>query len=181
MQSESEGQSQSQPQQQQQSQETEEPSPFDAMIKREYELAMDKEIKKALSKINRRKTALMSQESSLTDVQVDALGHDADWYDDLEIAVRSNDPRVGSNKEQIYSYLEGLKFTEMKKLEAVKQMYPVEDQGQTEQPQQQQQQQQQGPFTRSMPLTSGKTLESEPSQEEKEEEKEEEEEKAPSS
>lgn len=103
----------------------EEESPFEEMMKREYEYAMDQEISRALSKINRRAIALSCQESSLTDVVNDSLGHDADWYEDLELAVRNNDSRVGETKEEVYKYLEDLKFTEMKPLEALQQMYPV--------------------------------------------------------
>jgi hypothetical protein len=105
-----------------------EETPFDEMIRREYELALDEQIKKAVDKINRRATALMSQESSITDVILDNLGHDSDWYEDLALAVQNKDPRVGQMKEDVYKYLADLGFTEMKPLESIKQMYPTREQ-----------------------------------------------------
>lgn len=117
---------QPEPQQQEQAQEQQpEPVSFDNLVKREYEYAMDQEIKKALNKINRRVTALSAQESGLIDVIKDALGHDSDWYQDLEIAVRNNDPRVGQTKEDVYRTLEALRFTDMKPLATIQQMYSM--------------------------------------------------------
>lgn len=102
-------------------------TPFNEMIRREYEFAMDQEIKKALNKMNSRATALMSQETTLTPMIEDALGHDADWYEDLVLAVQNNDPRVGQTKEDVYNYLADLGFTEMKPIETLKKMYPIQD------------------------------------------------------
>lgn len=102
-------------------------TPFNEMMRREYELALDDQIKKAVDKINRRATALMSQESSITDVVQDGLGHDSDWYEDLALAVQNKDPRVGQTKEDVYNYLADLGFTEMKPIEILKKMYPIQD------------------------------------------------------
>jgi hypothetical protein len=120
---------------------TNEPSemPFDEMIKRELDHAMDLEIKEALNKIRKRQTALMCQESSLTDVIPDELGHDSDFYEDLIEAVQRNDPRVGDTKEEIYEYLAGFEFTRMRPLEALHEMYPVAQQQQQQQQQEQKQ------------------------------------------
>jgi hypothetical protein len=116
-------------QQQQQAATTNEPSemPFDEMIKRELDLAIDSEIKQALNRIMKRQTALMSQESSLADIVKDELGHDSDWYEDLVDAVRNNDTRLGASKEEIYEYLYDLEFTEMRSLDALREMYPVSE------------------------------------------------------
>jgi hypothetical protein len=98
-------------------------SPFDEMIEKEYNHRLDLEISKARSKITERFSRLMVQEHGKDDHVPDALGHDSDYYENLADAIKSNDPRLGATKDDVYQYLYDLKFTEMRKLDAIKQEF----------------------------------------------------------
>ena len=99
------------------------PNPFDEMMEKEYNHRLDVEMSKARNKITERSSRLMIQEHGINDHQPDALGHDSDFYENLADAIKSNDPRLGATKEDVYQYLYDLEFTEMRKLDAIKQEF----------------------------------------------------------
>lgn len=98
-------------------------SAFGSAIDRDYRRALEEGIKKAMDKVSRRFSMMLSQERTPMDVARDALGNDTDYYENLMDAVRSGDPSAGSTLEDVYIRLYNLAFTEMRSLDALKQQY----------------------------------------------------------
>jgi hypothetical protein len=103
--------------------EGEQKSAFGNAIDRDYRRALEEGITKALDKVSRRFSMMLSQERNPMDVARDALGNDTDYYENLMDAIRSGDPSAGSTLEDVYLRLYNLAFTEMRSLDAIKQQY----------------------------------------------------------
>lgn len=124
----------------------EELEPYEAMLKREYDHAIELEISKGMQKVNERFARLLSQENKPTDVAIDALGNSSDYYERIVRSVQSDNWQwFADTREGVYQKLYDLDFTEMRKLEAIQQEY---NQAQTQQ-QQPQSQEQRGKFVTS--------------------------------
>ncbi len=103
-----------------------ESSPFGDMLKREYENAMQKEIKKGIQQISERFRRMLSQERRSTDVARDALGKSSDDYERIIRNYYSgNSEALAGTTEDLYEMLYELKFTEMKPLDVIKQQYQI--------------------------------------------------------
>lgn len=107
-------------------QQTAEPElePFEAMQKREYNYTLDQEIKKGMQKISERFARLVSQENTPTEVAKDSIGNTSDYYERIMNAIHAGNYQwLADTKEGVYQFLYDLDFTEMRKLEAIKQEY----------------------------------------------------------
>lgn len=111
-----------QPEQEQQ-QQAEQASPFDSMLDSEYNHILDVQINKALAKIQERFGRMMSQERGLSDKPKDKLGYTTDDYENMVKQIRARDLNEGSSREEVYQQLYALKFTEMRKLDLIKQEF----------------------------------------------------------
>lgn len=98
--------------------------PFEAMQKREYNYTLDQEIKKGMQKISERFARLISQENTPTEVAKDSIGNTSDYYERIMNAIHAGNYQwLADTKEGVYQFLYDLDFTEMRKLEAIKQEY----------------------------------------------------------
>lgn len=98
--------------------------PLGTMLKREYDHAVEQEIKKGVQKISDRFSRLVSQENTPTEVAKDALGNTSDYYERLIHAIQSDNSRsIADTTDGLYQLLYDLDFTEMRKLSAIKQEY----------------------------------------------------------
>lgn len=105
-------------------QQQEEASPFDSMLDSEYNHILDVQISKALSKIQERFGRMMVQEHGLSDKPKDKLGYNTDDYENMVKQIRARDLNEGSStREEVYQQLYNLKFTEMKRLDLIKQEF----------------------------------------------------------
>jgi hypothetical protein len=100
-------------------------SPYQDMLKREYDHAVDEEIRKGIRAISERFTRLYSQERHPTDTTPhDTLGNNSDYYERIMTAYQSgNWQALASTTEDLYTMLYDFQFTEMRKIEAIKQEY----------------------------------------------------------
>jgi hypothetical protein len=112
-----------QPQPEQQQQQEAEASPFDSMLDSEYNRILDEQISKALSKMQERFGRMMVQEQGLGDKPKDRLGYNTDDYENMIKQIRARDLNEGSSREEVYQQLYNLKFTEMRKLDLIKQEF----------------------------------------------------------
>lgn len=98
--------------------------PYGQMLKREYDHAVEQEIRKGIQKISDRYSRLVSQENTPTEVAKDNLGNTSDYYQRLMNAYHSGNSRsIADTTEGLYQLLYEFDFTEMRKLEAIKQEY----------------------------------------------------------
>lgn len=99
--------------------------PFTQAVIKAYNDELDKEIKKGLNQIHERYIRMMAQENPTVDMRpaIDELGNSTDWYKNLYWAIK--DGAEPGTKEQIYSKLQTMNFTNMRKLEAIQQQYPI--------------------------------------------------------
>jgi hypothetical protein len=97
---------------------------FAQALDNEYQTELDKEIKKGMNAIHSRYIQLQAQENPAVDLRpaIDALGYSSDWYYNLWWAIK--DKAEPGTKEEIYTKLYNLTFTNMRKLEAIQQQYP---------------------------------------------------------
>ena len=109
----------------QQSQQQQEASPFDSMLDSEYNHILDQQINKALAKIQERFGRMMVQERGLGDKPKDRLGYNTDDYENMvkQIRAQAANESSGYNREEIYQKLYDLKFTEMRRLDLIKQEF----------------------------------------------------------
>ena len=101
-------------------------SPYQEMLKREYDYAVEQEIQKGTRMIRERFARLLSQEKTPTDVAVDNLGNSSDDYERMVNAIQGDNPQAlaaDGTREGLYEMLYSLDFTQMRKLEAIKQEY----------------------------------------------------------
>lgn len=108
--------------------------PYEQMLKREYDHAVELEISKGMQKVSERFARLVAQENKPTDVAVDALGNSSDYYERIVRSVQSDNWKwFADTREGVFQKLYDLDFTEMRKLEAIQQEYK---QSQSKQPEQ---------------------------------------------
>lgn len=99
-------------------------SPYQEMLKREYDHAVDQQIRKGIQAVSERFTRLFSQERNPTDVAKDSLGNTSDYYERIVNAYQSDNWQFLANTtEELYTMLFDLRFTEMRNIEAIKQEY----------------------------------------------------------
>lgn len=106
--------------------------PYAAMLKREYMHAVNQEIVKAIQKCSERFARLLSQERTPTDVASDNLGNTSDDYERIVNAYQSgNSEALANSIDELYQMLDDLDFTQMRKLDAIKQEYNQQQQQQS--------------------------------------------------
>lgn len=94
------------------------------MLDSEYNRILDEQISKALSKMQERFGRMMVQEQGLGDKPKDRLGYNTDDYENMIKQIRARDLNEGSStREEVYQQLYNLKFTEMRKLDLIKQEF----------------------------------------------------------
>lgn len=100
-------------------------NPYQEMLKREYDYAVDQQIRKGIQALNERFTRLYSQERNPTDTSPhDNLGNTSDYYERIINAYQSgNWQALAPTIEELYAMLFDLRFTEMRNIEAIKQEY----------------------------------------------------------
>jgi hypothetical protein len=113
-------------------------SPYQDMLKREYDHAVDEEIRKGIQEISERFVRLQSQERSPTDTSPhDNLGNTSDDYERIVTAYQSDSwQALAPTIEEFYAMLYDLRFTEMRDIEAIKQEYNQAPAAQQPEPQQ---------------------------------------------
>ena len=104
-------------------------SPYQEMLKREYDHAVDQQIRKGIQAVSERFTRLFSQERNPTDVAKDSLGNTSDYYERIVNAYQSDNwQSLANTTEELYAMLFDLRFTEMRNIEAIKQEYNQQEQ-----------------------------------------------------